>query len=64
MDDDGMERASGESRVAVARAGAVKAAAAAIAAAKTAAKKVSARSPPHPQRRSPSAGTTRSTTRR
>ncbi|MGO1340698.1 MAG: hypothetical protein ACTMID_03285, partial [Cellulosimicrobium funkei] len=30
VDDDGMERASGESRVAVARAGAVKAAAAAI----------------------------------
>lgn len=45
---DGMEVASGESRVAVARAGAVKAAAAAIAAAKTAAKKVSASVPAAP----------------
>ncbi|MBD5784639.1 DUF3566 domain-containing protein [Cellulosimicrobium terreum] len=43
-----MERASGESRVAVARAGAVKAAAAAIAAAKSAAKKVSATVPAAP----------------
>jgi Transmembrane domain of unknown function (DUF3566) len=45
---DGMEVASGESRVAVARAGAVKAAAAAIAAAKSAAKKVSASVPAAP----------------
>ena len=45
---DGMEVASGESKVAVARAGAVKAAAAAIAAAKSAAKKVSASVPAAP----------------
>jgi len=45
---DGMEVASGESRVAVARAGAVKAAAAALAAAKSAAKKVSATVPAAP----------------
>ncbi|MCB7135758.1 DUF3566 domain-containing protein [Cellulosimicrobium marinum] len=45
---EGMETASGESRVAVARAGAVKAAAAAIAAAKSAAKKVSATVPAAP----------------
>ena len=67
VDTDGMERASGESRVAVARAGAVKAAAAAIAAAKTAAKKVSATVPAAPSddvdeiddqtvRRAPAAG--------
>jgi hypothetical protein len=48
-----MERASGESRVAVARAGAVKAAAAAIAAAKTAAKKVSAAVPAAPAESDP-----------
>lgn len=53
VDDDGMERASGESRVAVARAGAVKAAAAAIAAAKTAAKKVSAAVPAAPAESDP-----------
>ncbi len=52
-DDDGMERASGESRVAVARAGAVKAAAAAIAAAKSAAKKVSAAVPAAPAETDP-----------
>ncbi len=53
VDADGMERASGESRVAVARAGAVKAAAAAIAAAKTAAKKVSAAVPAAPAETQP-----------
>ncbi|ARU51387.1 hypothetical protein CBR64_07690 [Cellulosimicrobium cellulans] len=53
VDDDGMERASGESRVAVARAGAVKAAAAAIAAAKSAAKKVSAAVPAAPAETGP-----------
>lgn len=53
VDDDGMERASGESRVAVARAGAVKAAAAAIAAAKSAAKKVSAAVPAAPAESDP-----------
>ncbi len=53
VDDDGMERASGESRVAVARAGAVKAAAAAIAAAKSAAKKVSAAVPAAPAETDP-----------
>ncbi|MFD4993965.1 DUF3566 domain-containing protein [Cellulosimicrobium cellulans] len=53
VDDDGMERASGESRVAVARAGAVKAAAAAIAAAKSAAKKVSASVPAAPPESDP-----------
>lgn len=46
--DDGMETASGESRVSVARAGAVKAAAAALAAARSAAKKVSASAPAAP----------------
>jgi hypothetical protein len=56
VDDDGMERASGESRVAVARAGAVKAAAAAIAAAKTAAKKVSAAVPAAPAESEPQPG--------
>ncbi|MDF2805922.1 MAG: hypothetical protein K0S43_868, partial [Cellulosimicrobium sp.] len=53
VDDDEMERASGESRVAVARAGAVKAAAAAIAAAKSAAKKVSAAVPAAPAETDP-----------
>ncbi|MBN0038636.1 DUF3566 domain-containing protein [Cellulosimicrobium cellulans] len=48
-----MERASGESRVAVARAGAVKAAAAALAAAKSAAKKVSAAVPAAPAETDP-----------
>ncbi|WP_241744434.1 DUF3566 domain-containing protein [Cellulosimicrobium arenosum] len=47
-EDDGMERAAGESRVSVARTGAVKAAAAAIAAAKTAAKKVGSAMPAAP----------------
>jgi hypothetical protein len=47
--DEGMETASGESRVSVARAGAVKAAAAALAAARSAAKKVSASAPAAPQ---------------
>jgi len=56
VDDDGMERASGESRVAVARAGAVKAAAAAIAAAKSAAKKVSAAVPAAPAETEPAPG--------
>ncbi|MGN7702206.1 DUF3566 domain-containing protein [Cellulosimicrobium sp. 22601] len=56
VDDDGMERASGESRVAVARAGAVKAAAAAIAAAKSAAKKVSAAVPAAPAETDPQPG--------
>lgn len=49
--DEGMETASGESRVSVARAGAVKAAAAALAAARSAAKKVSASAPAEPQGR-------------
>ncbi|WP_216093383.1 DUF3566 domain-containing protein [Cellulosimicrobium cellulans] len=49
--DEGMETASGESRVSVARAGAVKAAAAALAAARSAAKKVSASAPAEQQGR-------------